>query len=65
VLQIRIRWDLLADPDRHPGPADSEPDPYPFQPNIKLKLNILSKILKIVTLMMLTKKMKQSELALL
>jgi hypothetical protein len=25
---------ILADPDRHPGSAG--PDPYPFQPNVKL-----------------------------
>ncbi len=27
---------ILADPDRHAGPAD--PDPYPFQADVKLKL---------------------------
>jgi hypothetical protein len=32
---------ILADPDRHPGPAD--PDPYPFQADVKLKFTFYRK----------------------
>ncbi len=41
-----------------PGPADPDPDPCPFQPNIKLNIffPILSKILKIMAPMPMTTK---------
>ncbi len=35
---------ILADPDRHPGPADSNQDPYPFQTNVKLNNIFFQKI---------------------
>jgi hypothetical protein len=58
---------------------EQDPDPYPFQPNLKLNENflqkisnysktfqfgVLSKILKIITPMMMTRKRKQSNLEL-
>jgi hypothetical protein len=33
---------ILTDPDRHLGPAD--PDPYPFQPNVKLNYTFAQNI---------------------
>ncbi len=38
----------VVDPDRHPGLAD--PDPYPFQPNVKLNYVQNNRTLTPVTL---------------
>jgi hypothetical protein len=62
---------IFTDPDLHPGSADPDLDPNLFQPNIKLNylyslkllfpenFNPLSKILKILTPMTLTRKIEQ------
>ncbi len=50
--------------DRHPGPADLDLEPYPFQPNAKLNysfpvnFHIVSKILKFMTPRTMTKIIK-------
>ncbi len=64
-IQIRI--------GRHQGPADPDPNRYPFQPNVRLTIpylipenfNFLFKILKIMTPMTLTRYVKRWKLALL
>jgi hypothetical protein len=62
----------LADPDWHPGPANPDPDPYIFQPNVKLNYTFSKKTSKycqknieIMTPMTLSRKVKQYKLALL
>ncbi len=70
VFWIRIFLGIiLPDPDPHLGPAAQDPDPYPFQPNVKLTIffsdsfKILSKMLKTTKPTTLTRMIQQSRLA--